>query len=83
MDNVSWLSLIWLSHVVQFHIVIGTTLTLRDQEGQEVGSLVVQLLRPSTGANSASHDVGQGPFTHPRFPRFLSRFEMLLLVRLC
>jgi hypothetical protein len=49
-------------------MVVGTTLTLRDQESQEVvGSLVVLYgltdLTTQAGADSVSHDVGQKPST--------------------
>ena len=70
MNNVSLLTLISPCHGISLHIAIGATLTLRDERGQETGSLVVQLLdntAPVTQAavDGASHDIGQEPPTPP------------------
>jgi len=65
MNNVSLSTFISPCHGISLHIAIGATLTLRDERGQETGSLVVQLLDVTAHAtqpavDGASHDAGQG-----------------------
>jgi len=70
---VSWSPLIWFGCVVSFHIGVETTLTLRDKQGRETGSLVVLLLDLTAGTTQAAVDVagldvGQRQSTSPAVP---------------
>ena len=54
----------------------GTTLTLRDEQGQEAGSLVVQLLditarAPQIAIDGASHDIELGLLTSSAIPELV------------